>query len=79
MSDGSLVQVTPTRVIHIRDHLDKNAKNSEWNCDIGRHIFSACSNSRQVVIQVQKDQLIYFEMDDSQGGKLVDKGQHIFK
>jgi len=46
MHDGSFVQVTPTRVIHIRDHLDKKAKNSEWNCDGGRYIFSACSNSR---------------------------------
>lgn len=79
MHDGSFVQVTPTRVIRIRDHIDKKAKNSEWNCDSGRFIYSACSNSRQVVIQVQKDQLIYFEMDDSQGGQLMDKGQHIFK
>jgi hypothetical protein len=59
----------------VRAHLE--AANTKWQSDPGRKIISACSNSRQVVIQVEKDQLIYFEVDSS--GKLTDKGQKIFK
>ena len=50
-----------------------------WRCDSGRRIHAACSNSRQVVISVGGDQLIYFEFDEVSGGLLVDKGQKLFK
>lgn len=55
-------------------------KNTSWKCDRGRQIKQACSNQRQVVLNVNNDQLIYFELDaQSSAGLLVDKGQKLFK
>jgi splicing factor 3B subunit 3 len=48
MEDGSYVQITETSIIHIRSHL--GSTNTKWQCDTGRKIMAACSNSRQVVI-----------------------------
>jgi splicing factor 3B subunit 3 len=39
----------------------------------------ACSNSRQLIISVENDQLIYFEIDRSSGCMLTDRGQKLFK
>jgi splicing factor 3B subunit 3 len=75
MMDGSFVQITETCIIHVRSHV--GAANTKWQSDPGRKIVAACSNSRQIVIQVEKDQLVYFEIDSN--GKLIDKGQKIFK
>lgn len=61
MEDGSYIQITESSIIHVRSHL--GVPNTKWQSDPGRKIVSACSNSRQVMIQVEKDQLIYFEVD----------------
>lgn len=79
MVDGSYVQVTPTSIVHVRSHVAPDLKNTIWKCDAGRRIMAACSNQRQVIIQVEQDQLIYFELDLGLGSILVDRGQKIFK
>ena len=55
MEDGTYLQVTQTSIVHVRNHVSKSLKNTKWSCDPGRKILSACSNSRQVVIQVETD------------------------
>ena len=73
------MQITDTSVFHIRSHLGKDFKNTAWQSDPGRKIVQACSNSRQVVLQVERDQLIYFEVNDAKNGELRDAGQKLFK
>lgn len=63
MEDGSYVQVTPTSIVHIRQHVAASLKNTKWSCDPKRKIFQACSNQRQVILQIESDQLICFELD----------------
>jgi splicing factor 3B subunit 3 len=79
LEDGSFVQVTARGIVHVRKHVDPTLKNTTWQCDPKRQVVNACSNSRQVVVQVGSDQVIYFELDLQQGGILVEKGQQIFK
>mmetsp|Transcript_5527 Transcript_5527/g.9417 ORF Transcript_5527/g.9417 Transcript_5527/m.9417 type:complete len:232 (-) Transcript_5527:1602-2297(-) len=79
MEDGSYVQVTETVIIHVRSHLEGSPKNTKWQCDPGRKITMACSNSRQLAITVDQDQLIYFEVDDANAGLLAERGKKIFK
>lgn len=79
--DGSYVQVTDQSVYHIRSHLGKEYKSTAWHSDPGRKITQACSNSRQLILQIERDQLIYFEVNDfaGKGGELRDAGQKLFK
>lgn len=79
LEDGSYVQVTTSGIVHVRSHIDPTLKNTTWQCDPKRQVVHACSNSRQVVVQIGSDQIIYFELDLQQGGVLVEKGQQIFK
>lgn len=47
LADGSFIQVTPTEIVHVRQHLTANGlpmKNTAWKCDHGRQIKQACSN-----------------------------------
>ena len=75
LADGSFVQVTRSQIVHVRQHLKQANQSLQQD---KRLIRAACSNAKQVIIQVEEDQLICFELDSQQGG-LVQKGQKLFK
>ena len=65
--------MTETSIVHVRSHI--GLKNTKWNCEVGKKIYQACNNKRQVIIQQESDQLIYFELENH---FLENKGQKIF-
>lgn len=59
LDDGSFIQVYPNGVRQIRPDRREN----EWTCPPGRVITKAAVNSRQVIISLSDNSLVYFEAD----------------
>lgn len=58
-----LVQIHP----HGLRHVMPNKQVNEWHCPGGKTIISATTNKRQVVLALNSSELVYFEVDDSEG------------
>ncbi|KAK4241272.1 Pre-mRNA-splicing factor rse-1 [Achaetomium macrosporum] len=63
IGDDSLVQVHPKGIRHIRN----NPQIIEWPVPQHRSIVAAATNQRQIAVALSSGEIVYFEMDDSDG------------
>ncbi|OMJ23582.1 Splicing factor 3B subunit 3 [Smittium culicis] len=68
LSDNSLVQVTPHSIRHVL----QDGRVNEWKPPKNREIVCATSNSRQVVISLNRGEVVLFELDPGFSGILTE-------
>ncbi|PVU92157.1 hypothetical protein BB561_003999 [Smittium simulii] len=63
LADGALLQVTPLALRHVFS----DGRVNEWKPPANREIVAACSNTRQVVVALNRGEIILFELDTNMG------------